>query len=64
MKKKPTGFIAECQCGEIVGALDYERTDRHEAGSILGKWLHDGCTVKPMFDSSWSVHVEPCKCVI
>lgn len=61
MKKKPTGFIATCQCGFVVGAMDYERTDRKEAGKILGKWLHDGCAISPQF-ADFSVSVFPCKC--
>ena len=62
MKKKPTGFIAECQCGVIVGAMDYIRTDRSEAGKIIGMWLHDGCKVIPMFEGSWSVKCSVCCC--
>lgn len=61
-KKKPTGFIAECQCGLIIGALDYERTDRKEAGHIMGKWLHDGCKVIPKFDSAWQATCNACQC--
>lgn len=61
-KKKPTGFVARCQCGAIVGAMDYARTDRHEAGKLLGAWLHDGCTVEPQFAGTWSVTVEACRC--
>ena len=63
MKKKPTGFIAKCQCGSIVGAMDYERTDRREAGKLLGKWLNDGCTIEPQFSGTWKVWVEKCHCV-
>jgi hypothetical protein len=63
-KKKPTGFIAKCQCGLNVGAMDYINTDKAEAGRILGKWLHDGCTVIPMFDSSWQVTCSPCECEV
>lgn len=62
MKRQPTGFVARCQCGAIVGALDYDRTDRKEAGVIMGKWLADGCTVKPRFGESWSERLESCKC--
>lgn len=62
MKKKPNGFVARCQCGFYVGALDYNRTDKVEAGQIVAKWLMDGCTVEPRFDSTWSVHISPCKC--
>lgn len=60
--KKPTGFVALCQCGVIVGAMDYDRTDRKEAGQLLGKWLHDGCTVEPRFSGTWSATVEACRC--
>lgn len=61
-KTKPTGFVARCQCGAIVGAMDYERIDRREAGNMLGQWLHDGCTVEPRFSGAWRVTVEPCRC--
>lgn len=59
---KPTGFIAVCQCANIVGALDYERTERKEAGMLLGKWLHDGCSVHPQFGSGWTAQITSCKC--
>jgi hypothetical protein len=62
MKQKPTGFVATCQCGEIVGALDYERTDRKAAGQILGKWIADGCTITPRFTGSWRETIKSCKC--
>ena len=62
MKKKPTGFVATCQCGEIVGALDFERTHTNDTGKILSKWLTDGCTVEPRFGGTWSVNVTSCKC--
>lgn len=54
-KKKPVGFVAICQCGNKIGAMDYTRTDRKEAGKLLGKWLADGCTVEPRF----SGFIEP-----
>jgi hypothetical protein len=62
MKNKPTGFVATCQCGEVVGALDYMRTDRKESGKILGGWIADGCTIAPRFTGDWRVHVTGCKC--
>lgn len=62
MNKKPTGFVAMCQCGVIVGAMDYERTDRKDAGKVLGKWLNDGCTVEPRFSGTWSATGETCRC--
>ena len=61
-KQKPTGFIARCQCGAIVGAMDYGRTGRGEAGKLLGEWLHNGCVVEPRFTGTWSVKVEACRC--
>jgi hypothetical protein len=62
MKRKPTGFVATCQCGVVVGAMDAERTDRAEASKLLGTWLSEGCTVAPRFTGSWSVTVEACRC--
>lgn len=62
MKLKPRGFTATCQCGMVVGAMDYNRTDRKEAGQLLGKWLHDGCTVTPFFADPFSVQVNSCVC--
>lgn len=61
-KRKPTGFVAECQCGLIVGALDYNRINRQEAGRIIGKWLDSGCKVIPQFDASWQVTCNECRC--
>lgn len=60
---RPLGFVATCRCGVITGAMDFERTNRKDAGTILGRWLFDGCTVEPRFESGWCVFVEPCKCV-
>lgn len=61
-KEEPTGFVAKCRCGAIVGAIDYTRTDRKDAGKLLGKWLHDGCTVYPQFAGAWEIAVEACRC--
>ena len=63
VKQKPTGFVATCQCGIIIGALDYERTESREAGKIIGQWLADGCIVEPKFDSVWGAQIGSCKCV-
>jgi len=62
IKRKPTGFVAICQCGVIVGAMDLTHTERREAGQILGRWLADGCTVDPRFTGDWEAHVELCRC--
>lgn len=61
-KSRPTGFVATCQCGIVVGAMDFTRTPRADAGKILGKWLFDGCTVEPRFVGTWTVVVQQCQC--
>jgi hypothetical protein len=60
-RKNPVGFVARCQCGVITGAMDYERTDRKEAGQLLGRWLAEGCTVEPRF-GNFSETVYSCHC--
>lgn len=62
IKRKPTGFVAICQCGLIVGAMDFTRTDKKDAGKILGDWLAAGCAIDPRFSGDWEAHVEPCRC--
>lgn len=61
-RRKPSGFIARCQCGEIVGALDAERMNRADVGKMLGDWLMRGETVEPRFGGTWREHVSECKC--
>lgn len=61
-KRKPTGFVAVCQCGKAVGAIDLERSERADASRLLGRWLMDGCTVHPQFTSTWAAHIAPCEC--
>jgi hypothetical protein len=61
-KPRPTGFVATCRCGVVVGALDYLRSHRRESSEVLGRWLMDGCTVEPRFSPSWRVTVEACRC--
>lgn len=62
MAKKPTGFVATCQCGANTGALDLAYTDAKDASKMLGRWLSRGCTVTPQFAGTWSAHIELCKC--
>mgnify|MGYP000869370571 CR=1 FL=1 len=62
MKRKPNGFVAVCQCGATVGAMGYERTGRRDAGQLLGRWLADGCTIKPQFSATWKATIEQCQC--
>ena len=61
-RRKPTGYVATCQCGLVVGAIDLTRTERKEAGRLLGQWVSEGCTLAPRFTGTWSVHVEACQC--
>jgi len=61
-KSKPSGFIAICQCGKTVGAMDYKRTDTKDAGAILGKWIADGCNIISKFGGTWSATIENCEC--
>ena len=61
-KKKPTGCVAICQCGKIIGAMDYARTPIKDAGKILGQWIADGCIVESRFTGSWSAKIESCEC--
>ena len=62
-KQKPTGFIARCPwCGVITGAMDYTRTDKKEAGAMLGVWLMTGHVVEPRFHGNWSAEVKECQC--
>ncbi|AWE96266.1 hypothetical protein CSC26_7217 (plasmid) [Pseudomonas aeruginosa] len=42
--------------------MDINRTERADAGRLLGKWLYDGCTVEPRFAGTWSAEIGPCKC--
>ncbi len=64
MKRKPNGFVATCQCGKVIGAMDYNRTDRADSGKILGQWLADGCTIEPRFTGTWSADISSCTCGI
>lgn len=61
-KRKPTGYIATCQCGVLVGAIDLINSERKDAGKVLGNWVANGCLLTPKFDSMWSAYVKPCQC--
>lgn len=60
--KKPSGFVAICQCGNMIGAMDYNRTTKKDAGVVIGKWLDRGCTVEPRFGKKWQVSLTSCEC--
>lgn len=60
---KPTGFIAVCgYCDNVLGALDFDRTDRAETSKIIGEWLMNGYTVVPMKQRTWEVQIKSCDC--
>lgn len=59
---KPKGYIAICQCGSAVGAIDLTQTERSESGKILGQWVANGFTLIPRFPGTWSVNLSQCKC--
>lgn len=61
-KKKPIGFIAICQCENIVGAMDLTRTDKKEAEELLNDWLKNGCMIKPKFEHNWNATISSCEC--
>lgn len=61
-RKRPTGYVARCQCGEVVGAIDLERSDRKEAGQVLGRWVAEGLTLEPRFTGTWTCDVRACGC--
>lgn len=62
MIRTPTGFVAKCQCGATVAALDALRTPHSAKVTYLLSWLADGWTVEPRFSGTWSAQVEPCRC--
>lgn len=61
-RRKPTGFVATCQCGMAIGAMDRQRTPAHEASQILGRWLAEGFTITPQFEPNWKVSLASCCC--
>ena len=60
--RRPSGFVAKCQCGVYVGALDIQRTDREDIGTIVGRWLFEGKTVEPRFGGAWEIILNSCRC--
>jgi hypothetical protein len=61
-KEQPTGCIARCKCGAIIGAVDFNRMDRKDAGKLLGKWLYKGYTLEPRFGDCWEIFFTECHC--
>ncbi len=63
IKLKPSGYIAICQCGITVGVIDLNLSNRVDSGKVLGKWIADGCELKPRF-GDWQARVSKCVCEI
>lgn len=61
-RKKPTGYVARCQCGEPVGAIDLERCERDLVNRVFGRWISEGMTLEPRFTSNWRCEVIACGC--
>lgn len=61
-KPSPTGYVAQCRCGAIVGAMDLGRTPPENAGVIFRDWILRGLSMQPKFGGSWSVSMGPCCC--
>lgn len=62
-KLKPKGFIAICQCGVCIEAVDITRTPLKEAGKVISRWLVvEGCTVFPFFTGNWPKKFGRCRC--
>lgn len=64
VRRPPTGYVAKCRCGALVGAIDAIRTPREEAGKILGVWLYEGNTIIPKFSDRWEAELSTCRCHI
>lgn len=62
MRKRPTGWVARCQCGELIGALDRDRSEQPEISRCISGWLAAGCAIEPRFGSNWSVDLVKCGC--
>lgn len=62
-KQHPRGFVAECQCGIVIGVLGYGMVDRREREIIIGIWMGKGCKIVPRFDDSWrGITCNACRC--
>jgi hypothetical protein len=57
----PTGYVAKCQCGKYVGAIDAERTPISEISQMVSRWFSEGLAVEPRF-GKWDQFLESCKC--
>lgn len=61
-KIRPAGYVAHCQCGEVVGVVDFSKTDSAAAALLFKQWLDDGCALYPVFSARFSIVVGKCGC--
>jgi hypothetical protein len=57
----PEAWVATCQCGQTIGAVDRLRSPASEVSAALTGWLHRGCTIEPRW-GSFSASISPCTC--
>ena len=57
----PDGWIAICQCGQTIGAVDRLRSLAPDVSDTLSRWLHRGCTIEPRW-GSFGASIKPCTC--
>lgn len=62
-KGTPTGFIAICRCGNIVGVLNYRNTPQEQIGAIMGEWFHKGYNVQARF-GRFNHKIQKCECYL
>ena len=61
-EQKPTGFLAQCECGACLGAVDFTLTEPETSLRILSSWLEKGARIIPQFGDGWPVYINPCLC--
>ena len=57
----PEAWIAICQCGQTIGAVDRLRSATPEVSDALTSWLHRGCVIEPRWGSFRAI-ISPCTC--
>ncbi len=64
IRRAPTGYVATCQCGGVIGAIDIIRASKELVGKTMGSWVARGCTLTPRFESTWEHQLTGCTCVV
>lgn len=57
----PDGWVAICQCGQTIGAVDRLRSATPEVSATLTEWLQRGCVIEPRW-GSFTANISPCTC--